>query len=62
MDEKSIQFSIRLKPGTYRRLKFIAADLDEPLNKVVSPPQEDQLQHLLYSQLILKKRLGIVYK
>jgi predicted HicB family RNase H-like nuclease len=36
MNEKPIQFSIRLKPDTYRRLKFIAADRDEPLNKIVS--------------------------
>jgi predicted HicB family RNase H-like nuclease len=36
MKEKPVQFSIRIKPDTYRRLKFIAADLDEPLNKVVS--------------------------
>jgi predicted HicB family RNase H-like nuclease len=33
---ETIQFSIRIRLDTYRRLKFIAADQDETLNKVVS--------------------------
>ena len=36
MEEKPVQFSVRIKPDTYRRLKFIAADRDQPLNAVVS--------------------------
>jgi predicted HicB family RNase H-like nuclease len=36
MKEKPVQFSVRIKHDTYRRLKFIAADRDESLNTVVS--------------------------
>lgn len=36
MGRETIQFSIRIQLDTYKRLKFIAADRDETLNKVVS--------------------------
>lgn len=34
--KETVQFSIRVPLDTYRRLKFIAADRDETLNRVVT--------------------------